>query len=75
MSFLFWRISLHCKRCTGGKDRCHRNFYRIEHVLCKDTFQAINLLKRLIWNKLSACVDTVLCCQLVAWGMQVDRWK
>ena len=63
------------ERDTDGKERWHRSLYRIEHELCNDSFQAINLLKRLIWDKLSASVDTVLCCQLATWAMRVNWWK
>lgn len=69
-----YRTSLHCKRETlvARKDTTEAC---TEQELCNDSFQAINLLKRLIWNKLSTWVDTVLCCQLAAWAMRVDWWK
>lgn len=63
---------LKLQRDIDSKERCHRNLYRIEQELCNDRFQAINLLKRLIWNKLGTRMDTVLCCQLAAWAVRGD---
>lgn len=74
VSLLSCRTLLHCKRETlvARKDTTEAC---TEQELCNDSFQAINLLKRFIWNKLNTWVDTVLCCQLAAWAMRVDWWK